>query len=88
MPSGVVTIDYSIGFTKQEIEQILAVHKLELQKTLVAWTDSGSSITKRRIDEIHAVIGACQAALKKLDPQTYGTTHRVAQSDCSDYLPK
>lgn len=29
-------------------------------------------MTKRRIDEIHAVIAACQKALQKLAPETYG----------------
>lgn len=81
-------IDYSIGFSVQDVEQILAVHKAELKKALASWSDSGSSATRRRIDEIHEVIGACQDALRKRDPEHYGTQHRVAQSQVSGELPK
>jgi len=73
-------IDYSIGFSRSEVEEILAIHKAELKKTLAAWSDSGSSVTKRRLDEIHLVIASCQAALRKLDPATYGKPARIAQS--------
>jgi hypothetical protein len=66
------TIDYSIGFTQTEVEEILTAQKGELKKTLAAYANDGSSVTKRRIDEIHAVIGACQRALQKLAPETYG----------------
>ena len=45
------TPDYSIGFTREEVEDILAAQKAELKRTLAAWSESGSSITKRRIDE-------------------------------------
>lgn len=74
------TIDYSIGFTRAEVEEILAVHKAELTKTLASWSDSGSSATRRRVDEIHTVITACQMALRKLDPSTYKPAARVGQS--------
>ena len=73
--------DYSIGFTRAEVEQILAIHKAELTKTLASWTDSGSAVTKRRLDEIHIVIAACQDALRKLAPDIYGRPRRVAQSE-------
>ncbi len=53
------TIDYSVGFSVVEIEEILAVHKQELKKTLTAYANDGSSYTKRHIDEIHTVIKAC-----------------------------
>jgi hypothetical protein len=76
----VASIDYSIGFTRAEVEEILAVNKGELKKTLASWSDSGSAVTKRRIDEIHLVIAACQSALRKLAPEVYGTGRRVAQS--------
>jgi hypothetical protein len=67
------TPDYPIGFTRgcsrvrqpplfpsasSEVEQILAAQKAELKRTLAAWSESGSTVTKRRIDEIHAVIAA------------------------------
>lgn len=76
MPS----IDYTIGFTATEVEKILTAQKTELKKTLAAYSNDGSSVTKRRIDEIHAVIAACQKALQKLDPQKYGKPVRVMRT--------
>ncbi len=75
-----MSVDYSIGFTRDEVVEILDVHKAELKKTLASWSDSGSSVSKRRIDEIHLVIAACQDALRKLAPEEFGTTRRIAIS--------
>ena len=80
--------DYSIGFTREEVEEILAAQKEELKRTLAAWSESGSTVTKRRIDEIHAVIEACQKALRRLAPQIYGRPVRVATSEVFGSLPK
>jgi hypothetical protein len=80
--------DYSVGFTRTEVEEILATQKAELKRTLAAWSESGSSVSKRRIDEIHAIIAACQAALRKLAPEIYGTPIRVGSSEVIGYLPK
>jgi hypothetical protein len=82
------TPDYSIGFTQAEVEEILAAQKAELKRTLAAWSDSGSSVSKRRIDEIHEIIAACQVALRKLAPETYGTPIRVGASEVVGHLPK
>ena len=80
-------IDYSIGFTRAEVEDILTIHKAELKKTLASWTDSGSAVTKRQLADIHTVIAACQDALRKLAPDEYGRGRRVAQSTV-DFLPR
>ncbi|EDY21055.1 hypothetical protein CfE428DRAFT_1348 [Chthoniobacter flavus Ellin428] len=80
--------DYSIGFTREEVEEILAAQKAELKRALAAWQESGSTITKRRIDEIHAIIEACQIALKKLAPEVYGKRARVDTSAVFGFLPK
>ena len=80
--------DYSIGFTRAEVEEILATQKAELKRTLAAWQESGSTITKRRIDEIHAIIEACQKALRRLAPEVYGWPVRVATSEVFGPLPK
>ena len=82
------TPDYSIGFTRQDVEDILAVQKAELKRTLAAWSESGSAVTKRRIDEIHAIIAACQSALRKLAPEVYGQPLRVATSEMAGHMPK
>ena len=75
-------IDYSIGFTQQEVEEILTVQKAELKKAMASFSESGSSVTKRSISDIHEIINACQAALQTMDPATYGTsgTRRVSRS--------
>jgi hypothetical protein len=82
------TPDYSIGFTFEEVEEILAAQKAELKRTLAAWSESGSSISKRRVDEIHAIIAACQTALRKPSPVVYGRPARVAASSVPGYLAK
>jgi hypothetical protein len=73
-------IDYSIGFTTTEVEEILSIQKRELKKTLSAYSDNGSSVTKRRIDEINTIISSCQRALQKLAPEKYPPLIRVAVS--------
>ena len=80
--------DYTIGFTREEVEEILATQKAELKRTLAAWSESGSTVTKRRIDEIHAIIEACQIALKKLAPEIYGRPKRVDVSEVFGFLPR
>ena len=82
-------IDYSIGFTVPEIEEILAAQKTELKKTQAAYANDGSSVSKRRLDEIHAIIRACQDALVKLEPDTYAKPKRTAmQSVVVGHLAK
>lgn len=79
--------DYSIGFTEEEVLEILSVQKAELKKTLQSFSDSGSSATKRRLDEINSIISSCQLALRKLNPQKYGGTNRIHSSDLSGGFP-
>lgn len=77
-----MTVDYTVGFTQAELEQILAVHKAELLKVLASWSDGAGSVTKIRRAEVEGTIAQVQDALKKLDPATYGgaSDRRVAQS--------
>lgn len=82
-------VDYSIGFSVPEIEEILSAQKAELKKTQAAYANDGSSVSKRRLDEIHAIIRACQDALVKLAPDTYSKPKRTAiQSAVVGYLAK
>jgi hypothetical protein len=81
-------LDYSIGFRREEVEEILAVQKTELKRTLAAWSELGSSVQKRRIDEIHAIISACQSALRKIAHDDYGRATRVATSEVVGHLAK
>ena len=70
------TPDYSIGFTREEVEEILAAQKEELKRTLAAWSESGSTVTKR------------QRALRRLAPEIYGRPVRVSTSEIVGHLPK
>jgi hypothetical protein len=46
-------------------------------------------VSKRRLDEIHAIIRACQDALVKLAPDTYARPKRTAmQSAVIGHLSK
>ena len=69
-----------------EVEEILAAQKAELKKTLAAYANDGSSVTKRRIDEIHEIIAACQKALQKLAPETYGKGLKVSRTGFVGYM--
>jgi len=81
-------IDYSIGFTAEEVEAILAVQKGELQKTQQAYSSDSSSVNKRRVEEIHSIIRACQDALKKLNPTKYGKPRRMIQAGQTRHLER
>ncbi len=83
-----MAIDYTIGFTDTEILEILKVQKAELKKTLQSFSDSGSSATKRRLDEINSIISDCQRALQKLNPKKYGSPNRIQYSDMSGGFPQ
>jgi len=81
-------IDYTTGFTTEEVEEILACQKLELKKAMASYSDNGSSFARRRLDEVHAIIASCQRALQILDPDNYPVKPTVAQSRVVGYLPK
>ena len=50
--------------------------------------DLGGELPQRRIDEIHAIIAACQKALRRLAPEIYGRAIRVGTSGVIGHLPK
>jgi hypothetical protein len=65
--------DYYTGFTQAQVEGIFAIQKAELSKAIAAYNENGTSVTKRRLDEVNLIIAGCQAALKRFDPVTYGS---------------
>ncbi len=83
-----MSIDYTIGFTEEEILEILTIQKAELKKTLQSFSDSGSSATKRRLDEINTIISSCQSALQKLNPKKYARSNRIQHTDFSGGFPQ
>lgn len=80
--------DYSIGFTVEEVEEIFAALKLELKKTIASYSESGTQVIRQRTEDIHAKMAACQRALQKLDPATYGANAQTAVSAVPYHLPR
>ncbi len=78
------------GFT---ISEVLAIQSRAKEfmlegKTLMTWSDSGSSATKQFTMPVDQVLEECAHALRVLDPATYGRARTVAASHISGYLPK
>ena len=80
--------DFTIGFTQEEVEDILDAQKAEYSKTLASFSESNSQVIKRKIEDINLIIAACQRALRKFDPGTYGTQSKVMTSRVSGTLQK
>ena len=78
------------GFSVAEVLQIQARAKELLMegKTVMAWGDSGSSVTKQFPMTIKEVLEECAYALRVLDPATYGRRRSVAQSQVDPYFYK
>ncbi len=64
--------DYYTGFTEAEVLAIFTAAKEELKTSLAAYSESGTQVTKQRVEECHQKIAACQAALRRFNPTTYG----------------
>jgi hypothetical protein len=79
------TINMSKNFTIEEVEEILAENKKVLKKIMMSYSESGSQVTYQRMEDTEKKIAACQAALSKLDPITYGKTRRTCQSTAGNF---
>jgi hypothetical protein len=72
-------------FRTFSLEELLAINDkakaaaLEL-KTIVSWTDSGTSVTKQFVLPVDVVLDLCLAELQRRDPATYGRSSRIATS--------
>ena len=81
-----MALDLTIGWTQAEIENLLSKQKQLLLKLTVQFSDSGSTVTYRRIEEAEKIIKACQDALVKLDPAAYGEkSNRVKGSEMGNF---
>lgn len=80
--------DFTVGFTQEEVEEIFAAQKAEYSKTLASFSDSGSQVIKRRLEEINMIMSACQTALRRFDPDTYGTKSKTLVSRVPSNLQK
>ena len=78
------------GFTVAEVLQIQSKAKelLVEGKTVMAWGDSGSTVSKQFPMTVKEVLEECAFALRVLDPVTYGPRRRVAQSTVTPILYK
>ena len=78
------------GFTVAEVIQIQSKAKelLVEGKTVMAWGDSGSTVSKQFPMTVKEVLEECAYALRILDPATYGPRRRVSQSTVAPFLYK
>ena len=81
-------IDYSIGFTQAEVEEILAVQKAELKKTLAAYANDGSTVTSGASTRSMPSSRPVRRPFRKLDPETYGRPVRAVRTGMGGYLDK
>lgn len=67
---------FLVGFTIDEVKQILAKAKAQLLqgKTIMEWEASGTKTRKEQAMPIRTVLEECAYALQQLDPDTYGKT--------------
>lgn len=81
---------FTTGFTVAEVLAIQTKAKEFLMegKTIMAWGDSGSQVTKQFPMTIKETLDECAHALRVLEPSTYGHSRRVAQSSFAGCLPK
>lgn len=81
---------FTVGFSVAEVLQIQAKAKEMLVegKTIMAWGDSGSTVSKQFAMPIKEVLEECAHALRVLDPATYAPRRRSAQAQVIGYLPK
>ncbi|MCP4444874.1 MAG: hypothetical protein GY811_05945 [Myxococcales bacterium] len=81
-----MALDLSIGFSQAEVEALFAKQKKLLLKLTVQFSDSGSTVTYRAISDCEKIIKACQTALAKMDPATYGEpSARVKKTEVEDF---
>ncbi len=62
------------GFTAEEVLAIQSKAKALLLegKTVMSWSDSGTSVGKQFAMPVADVLTECAYALRRLDPDTYG----------------
>ena len=77
------------GFTVEEVLAIQARAKALLLegKTIMSWSDNGTSTSKQFTMPPKEVLAECAYALRKLDPYTYGTNSRISMSAVPPIFP-
>ena len=72
-----------IGLSESDILAIRdkAVAMLKEGKTIMSYSDSGSSVSKQFVMPVKEVLAECKMALQALDPETYGKRVTVLRPD-------
>jgi len=80
---------FTTGFSVAEVLQIQSKAKelLVEGKTIMAWGDGGTTVSKQFPMTVKEVLEECIYALRVLDPATFGPRRNVAQSGVTGYLP-
>jgi len=70
---------FIVGFSIAEVLQIQAKAKQMLLegKTLMSWSESGSSASKQFPMTVKETLEECAFALRRLDPENYGARRRL-----------
>ncbi len=63
--------NYSRGYTVEELEKLLNTAKLEREKYLQSFSDSGSSASRVSLETVEKKIGGILDALELLCPEQY-----------------
>lgn len=88
MPTPVASGIFTIGFTEQDILDIIQKAKTFMKqgKVTMSYGDSGSSASKQFTLPIDQVLIECQYALKKINPTVYnGGSTKKKRILVSDY---
>ena len=72
-----------IGLSESDILAIRdkAVAMLKEGKTIMSYSDSGSSVSKQFVMPVREVLQECSMALQNLDPATYGSRTTVIRTN-------
>ncbi|MFI3244723.1 MAG: hypothetical protein R3Y56_10780 [Akkermansia sp.] len=77
------------GFSTNDVLTILAKAKnlLKEGKTVMSWSEGGTSASREMVMPITEVLEECAYALKKLDPDTYGSARRTQLTSTPPHFP-
>jgi hypothetical protein len=72
-----------IGLAESDILAIRdkAVAMLKEGKTIMSYSDTGTSVSKQFAMPVKEVMAECKMALQALDPATYGSRRTVIRTD-------
>jgi len=65
--------DYKRGYSVAELDKLLAEAKIEREKYLASFSDSGSSATRISLENVESKIGGILDALEMLAPEKYAS---------------